>query len=72
MANIEYSGGGYKEPIRGKSGGPRQPEKVLKIVHLREIKELSWRKIAALVGGTHQGPYLLYKRWHEWAKEQRV
>ena len=63
-------------PKRGPKKGvlkenPRDPEKVMKIIFLRDKMNLDWRTIGKLVGETHQGPYLLYKRWYEWAKEKK-
>jgi hypothetical protein len=46
---------------------PNDPEKVLRIIYLRETLNMRWRKIGEEMGMTHQGPYLLYKRWREWA-----
>ena len=65
----------YKPQKRGPKIGsqrpaPREPEKVLQIVRLRDNQKLRWRTIGNMIGETHQGPYLLYKRWQEWAKEQ--
>jgi hypothetical protein len=42
---------------------PRNEKLIQRIIHLREIKNLTWREIGPLVGLSHQGPYLLYKRW---------
>jgi predicted DNA-binding protein (UPF0251 family) len=73
MADIEYIGGGYK---RGRQKGclnkaPLDPDKVLEIVRLREIDKLNWRQIGTKLGVSRQGPFLLYKRWRDWAQEQQ-
>jgi hypothetical protein len=47
--------------------GPVDPKKVIEIVRLRDQKNMRWRQIGAHMGMSHQGPYLLYKRWHKWA-----
>jgi hypothetical protein len=46
---------------------PMNPKKVLEIIRLKDQKNMRWRQIGAHMGMSHQGPYLLYKRWHEWA-----
>jgi hypothetical protein len=53
---------------RGPSAAPRKPDKVFKIIDLRDNQELSWEKISVEIGETRQGPYLLYKKWYDWAK----
>jgi hypothetical protein len=53
---------------RGPSAAPRDPDKVFKIIDLRDNQELSWEKISVEIGETRQGPYLLYKKWHDWAE----
>jgi hypothetical protein len=53
---------------RGPSAAPRDPDKVFKIIDLRDNQELSWEKISVEIGETRQGPYLLYKKWYDWAK----
>ena len=70
MSRVEY------EPRRRRKGGgrkvaiePRSPEKVFKIVLLRELRNLSWAEVALKMGESRQGPYLLYKRWGDWTKE---
>lgn len=50
---------------------PRDPKKVLEIVRLRDQKNMRWRQIGPHIGESHQGPYLLYKRWREWAYEYK-
>jgi hypothetical protein len=55
---------------RGPSAAPRDPDKVLKIIDLRDNEKLSWEKISVEIGETRQGPYLLYKKWYDWARPQ--
>jgi hypothetical protein len=60
----------YRSPKRrGPSAAPRDPDKVLKIIDLRDNKELSWGKISEDIGDSRQGPYLLYKKWYDWARD---
>jgi hypothetical protein len=78
MADIELL---YKGRIRKKhtpnshsrrpAYGPRNPEKVLRIVHLKDEKNMHWRQIGEELGLSHQAPFLLYKRWREWAYSQK-
>jgi hypothetical protein len=58
-------------PFGANSRIPREPEKVLEIMVLRDIYGLSWRQIGERMGLSHQAPYLVYKRWkkRQWAKE---
>jgi hypothetical protein len=55
---------------------PRQPKKVLQIIRLREKQGLTWEEIGQLITEkegrkrSRQGPYLLYKHWRDWAKEE--
>ena len=44
-------------------GSPRDPKRVGAIVWLRDKEKLSWEQIRKKVGGSRQGPYLLYLRW---------
>jgi hypothetical protein len=53
---------------RGPSAAPRDPDKVFKIIDLHDNQGLSWGKISEDIGETRQGPYLLYKKWYDWAK----
>lgn len=48
---------------------PREPDKVLKIVRLK-LNNYSFRQIGEMIGTSHQAPYLIYKRWYEWAMVQ--
>jgi len=69
MANIDTWG--FTRDPRGRKTRmePSDPDRVLQIVHLRDKTNMSWRQIGELLGMSHQGPYLLYKRWHIWAKK---
>lgn len=49
---------------------PRDPNKVYEIIYLRDQRNMRWRQIGAELGESHQGPYLLYKRWRAWAYRQ--
>ena len=42
---------------------PRDKKLVRKIIHLKEVKGLTWREIGPILGLSHQAPFLLYKRW---------
>jgi hypothetical protein len=44
---------------------PREVAKVRKIIRLREVKNLTWREIGERLSESHQGPYLLYKKWRK-------
>lgn len=80
MANIDLY---YKGRIRKKrkpsdslvgrpiQSEPTEPRKVLKISYLRNRKNLRWRKIGPLVGLSHHGAFLLYRKWKIWALTQR-
>lgn len=50
---------------------PTNPLKVLDIVRLRDVEHLTWEAIKNIHGGSRQGPYSLYKRWHDWAVKER-
>jgi hypothetical protein len=65
---------GYVKKNRGRQvrTEPVEPEKVLKIIQMREEQKMCWREIAEHMGMTHQGSYLLYKRWREWAHTERM
>jgi hypothetical protein len=77
MADINLT---YKGRIRKKhtphshsrrpATGPRDPKKVLRIVRLKDEKNMHWRQIGEELGLSHQAPFLLYKRWREWAYNQ--
>lgn len=69
MANIDTWG--FQKYTRRKSNGPRNPERVLKIVYLKDEKNMRWRQIGEELGMSHQAPFLLYKRWREWAYSQK-
>jgi hypothetical protein len=51
---------------------PREPEKVIKIIRLRDNENLGWREIGKKMKMSHQGPYLLYQRWRTWAKGRKT
>ena len=48
---------------------PIFPEKVKIIVRMRD-SGATFDAIAKVVGGTRMGSYLMYRRWHEWARNQ--
>jgi hypothetical protein len=70
MVNIDKWGYEGRDP-RGRKYAtkPTDPEKIFKIVYLRETKNMSWAQVAHQMGMSRQGPYLLYKKWCGWAKE---
>jgi hypothetical protein len=47
---------------KNRHGKPRDDKLIKQIVRLRN-KGLTWREIGPKLGMTHQGPYLLYRRW---------
>jgi hypothetical protein len=49
--------------------GPRNRAKLREIIFLREIRNMNWRAIGNEMGLSHQAPYLIYKRWRDWARE---
>jgi hypothetical protein len=51
-------------------GKPRDPHQIFEIIQLRK-ENRTWRDIGKLLGMTHQGPYLLYKRWKKWSKKNK-
>lgn len=48
------------------SAEPRDPERVLKVVQLREGGK-SFGEIGKEIGTTRQAPFLIYNRWRDWA-----
>jgi hypothetical protein len=78
MADIDLT---YKGRVRKKTtpsthsrrpaNGPRRPELVLRIVYLKDVKNMHWRQMGEELGMSHQAPFLLYKRWREWAYSQK-
>jgi hypothetical protein len=57
----------YRRYGRKHGTEPREPSKIMKIIRLRDIENMRWRQIGEQMGMSHQGPYLLYKRWRDWA-----
>jgi hypothetical protein len=66
---------------RGPKGGPRlhpiHPERVHKIVRLRDIHGLSFKEIAAAMQEesydvTAQNVHGLYRKWRTWAYSQKI
>jgi len=49
---------------------PTDPKKILRIVHLREKKNMHWHKISEEMGISRQGLFDLYRRWRGWAYAQ--
>jgi len=48
---------------------PRDHDRILRIIELRDQENLDWREIGRIMGLSHQGPYLLYDKWRDWAYE---
>jgi hypothetical protein len=73
VADIIYLSEGYRKgrPKGTLTDEPREPNKVMTIVRLRDKENMRWRQIGDKMGMTHQGPYLLYKRWRDWAYSQK-
>jgi hypothetical protein len=60
-----------KGPTPGSQrAAPRDPQKILEIVRLRDQQNLKWREIGEAIDDSHQNPYLLYRRWREWAYKE--
>jgi hypothetical protein len=53
------------------SDTPRDPERIHMIVYLKDAVHMRWRQIGNLLEMSHQGPYLLYKRWRDWSYNTR-
>jgi len=45
---------------------PMNPERVLRVVYMREIENKRWRQIAEELGLSRQAPFLLHKKWRKW------
>ena len=48
---------------------PMNPDRVLDVVRMRELEKKKWRQIAIELGLSRQAPFLLHKKWKEWALE---
>jgi hypothetical protein len=51
---------------RPREDEPEEPELIDNIIFLRDQQCLTWREIGYHLGMSHQGPYLLYRRWRDW------
>ena len=45
-------------------------DKVLEIIRLREMEDMTYSEIADRVGGTRMGMCSSYHRWKAWGREQ--
>jgi len=65
MVNIEE----YRKTPRGRPNReePTYPWKILKIVQMRDKKEMRFRAIGIELGMTTQGTSQLYHKWRRWA-----
>jgi len=59
------------KPIRGRPllKEPMNPDRVLEVVRMREFENKKWRQIANELGLSRQAPFLLHKKWKDWALE---
>jgi hypothetical protein len=48
---------------------PRDHDRILAIVRLRDQENMRWRQIGEILGISHMAPYLLYQQWRDWAYE---
>jgi hypothetical protein len=81
MASVEMvpdrkAPGGFR-PRKGPQGRkiafePSNPTLILKIIDLRDRENMRWRRIGDELGLSHQAPYLLYKKWRDWAYAQDI
>ena len=63
-------------PMSKKRGPPKgqsrhEPifrDKVLTVVHMRDVENATFEAIAARVGGTRMNACLTYRRWGDWAR----
>jgi hypothetical protein len=56
---------------RGDYGvAPGDPKLLRRIIHLREVKGLTWREIGPMLGLSHQAPYIYYNRWRLGKREK--
>jgi hypothetical protein len=46
---------------------PTNPRMVLRVVRMRELENMRWRQIAEKLELSRQAPFLMHKRWREWA-----
>lgn len=64
-----------KRGPKGARGRPVNPERIHKIVKLRDEKGLSFSQIAQKLGDdppmTEQAIYFAYTRWADWARENK-
>ena len=44
---------------------PRNTERVLEVIRLRDEEQYSWQKIGDVIGTSRQAPFILYNRWKE-------
>jgi hypothetical protein len=73
MTNVEavrVSLGG--RPKGAIASAPRNPDRILEIVRLRDVENMRWRQIGEVMELSHQAPFLLYQRWRDWAYENYV
>ena len=63
-----------KRGPKGARGRPVNPERIHKIVKLRDEKELSFSQIAQKLGDepplTEQAVYIAYTKWADWSRKQ--
>jgi hypothetical protein len=70
MVNIESIESA--KPLRGRPllKQPMNPGRVLDVVRMREIEKKRWRQIANELGLSRQAPFLLHKKWKDWALDE--
>lgn len=60
-------------PKSGSRGRPVNPERIRRIVEMRDVNEWSFLKIAQELGDdpplTEQAIFLAYSKWREWVKK---
>lgn len=63
--------------MTGQRNEPAHPDRVRRIVELRDHYNLPWREIADIVSKdaeqsvTHAGACWMYKRWRKWAVDAK-
>ena len=65
VAEQKQTAGGRPKGALAKA--PRNPDLILEIIRLKDQENHDWRSIGEMLGMTHQAPFLLYKRWRDWA-----